>query len=315
MTALERSIHDYLQFLRTRRRLAANTQEAYRSDLTDFARYAAGRGVNAPRQITRILLRGYLAWVKEEERVKAAATLARRVSSLRGWLRFSASVEGAEASVPSGLLAFGRNIKRTHFLPKALSREEAEKLIEFARRSIAKAKGRRSRLAAIRDWAALEILYSSGLRISELAALSSFSVNTEAGTLRILGKGGKERLVPIGENALEALDAYRREKEKIPSPSKNLSTSPYLFSNAQGTPLTRVLFEERIRRLGYAALGRRVTPHQLRHSFATHLLVAGLDLRSLQEMLGHKSLEATQVYTALTTANLEQVYKKTHPRA
>ncbi|MBI4668315.1 MAG: tyrosine-type recombinase/integrase [Elusimicrobia bacterium] len=184
--------------------------------------------------------------------------------------------------------------------------EQIEKLLDYAKKQ-AKAAIIKSKLAALRDWAAIEVLYSSGLRISELTNLSRFNFNFEAATLRIMGKGSKERMVPVGQKAIEAVNSYLQ--------AKNRPDCFYLFSNSRGKPLSRVIMERRVSRLGRLALDIRITPHQLRHSFATHLLTAGLDLKSLQEMLGHRSLEATQIYTALTTQNLQKVYARTHPRA
>ncbi|MBI4063744.1 MAG: tyrosine-type recombinase/integrase [Elusimicrobia bacterium] len=312
MTELERSVHDYLLYLRTRRRLAVNTQEAYRSDLLDLVRFGSRHNTHAVDAVGRQFLRAYLAGLNLNP-----ATLARRIASIRGWLRFLARTRPQAAS-PLALINFGRNLKRSRALPKALSNEEIERLMIVAQKKALTNPGpssNKSNVPRSRDWAVLELLYSSGLRISELAGLGRFNVNSQAGTLRVLGKGSRERLVPIGERALEALNHYLGEQDRQAVASRNLRASPYLFCNRHGAPISRVFLERRVRALAQEALGKRVTPHQLRHSFATHLLLAGLDLRSLQEMLGHKSLEATQIYTALTTANLKKIYDRTHPRA
>ncbi|MBI4368620.1 MAG: tyrosine-type recombinase/integrase [Elusimicrobia bacterium] len=312
MSDLLRSIEVYLAHLRTRRGLAFNTQESYRLDLHDFADYARDHQVESVADLNRQLLRAYLAR-EREELSRAAATLARRISSLRGWIKYLSREPQWRLASAVSLLGFGRRLKRSRTLPRALSTDQMSALLALAKKKTDDARGR-GRLAAMRDWAALEILYSSGLRISELLSLLPGAVHWDAGSLRIFGKGARERLVPIGGQALTALREYLTERSRQ-WPHLSRKGDGVIFSNKQGRPLSRVLMESRLRLLGRAALGTRVTPHQLRHSFATHLLLAGLDLRHLQEMLGHKSLEATQIYTALTPSNLKKVYERTHPRA
>lgn len=310
MTDLERFIQEYLTHLRVRRNLAINTLESYGQDLKSFCAFALTCGVTDVVALSRPLMRNYLAAKKGKEKI-SGATLARNISSLRGWLKYLADSNPGTFGNVTALLGFGSRIKRTRPLPKALSPEQVEKLLDFARRRAEKNQGRWG-LSLLRDWAALELLYSSGLRISELCQLPASSVEWETGVIRVLGKGAQERMAPVGERAMAPLKLYWRECQRsLPAPEGR----HYLFANAQGTPLSRVIMERRIRRLAGEALGIRVTPHQLRHSFATHLLVNGLDLRSVQELLGHKSLEATQIYTSLNASALEKIYRRTHPRA
>lgn len=312
---IERFIHNYLLYLRSQRNLAANTIESYRLDLYAFASFCDAHNINSVSAVSRNFLRSYIAFIKTNAGVKkaggAASTVARKISSLRGWLRHMLRHEGIALSA-SSLLSFGQGLKHPRTLPKALSHQDINRLLAYAEKS-ARQSSAQAHFPALRDWAMCEMLYSCGLRITELCRISVDSINWGQGLLRIMGKGGKERMLPIGSRALLALQSYEAQR-KILIENKVLPQGPYLFSNRRGNALSRVYMEMRLKKIA-SALGLRLTPHQLRHSFATHMLQGGIDLRSLQELLGHKSLEATQIYTSLTTADLQQVYRRSHPRA
>lgn len=308
---IQRLIHNYIHYLRTQRRLAANTQESYLLDLLDMARYAKENSVEDPKSLSRHLLRNYLSALKESGQA-SAATLARRISSIRGWLKYLESREGMDTSHLGGS-RFGKGVKRKKPLPRALTETQILSLLTAALREVEHAPTPVKRFVAFRTLTVLELLYSSGLRVTELCQLVDSAVDWRSALVRVLGKGSKERIVPVGSSALEILLKYRMERQSRILEGEMVPNS-YLFSNRQGKPLTRVTIESDVRKVARAA-GLKLTPHALRHSFATHMLVRGLDLRNLQEMLGHKSLEATQVYTTLTPQALQKTYQRTHPRA
>lgn len=308
--SLEPYLHNYLSYLRTQKNLAVNSQESYRLDLSDFIKFAVTRGVSAGSEINRHLLRNYMVHLKETKKLSDSSS-ARHVAALRGWFKFLSRYHPASLINPE-LLRFGSRLKRKRALPKALSEGDINRLLTQARENARKAQSAARRHKFFRDWAILELMYSSGLRVSELVSLTHHHLNLDQGFARVLGKGGRERLVPVGSEALRALRVYTLERAGRIAVG-HLPESPYLFCNHQGKPLTRVAVEKNLRILA-AKIGLKLTPHQLRHSFATHLLLRGMDLRCLQEILGHKSIEATQIYTALTPANLKKVYERTHPR-
>lgn len=311
MPEINRLIHAYIHYLRTQRRLSPNTQESYLLDLLDLARYSKENGVEDPKSLSRHLLRNYLSALKENGKA-SASTLARRISSIRGWLKYLESREGMDTSHLGGS-RFGKGVKRKKPLPRALTETQILSLLTAALSQVEKAESVQKRFVALRTLTVLELLYSSGLRVTELCHLADSSVDWRSALVRVLGKGSKERIVPIGSSALEILLKYRTERQRRIMAGA-MTPSQYLFSNRQGNPLTRVTIESDVRRTAKLA-GLELTPHALRHSFATHMLVRGLDLRNLQEMLGHKSLEATQVYTTLTPQALQKTYQRTHPRA
>lgn len=307
--ALEPYFHSYLGFLRTQKNLSANTQESYRLDLMDFARFSASRQISEPKGLNRHLLRSYLGFLKENKKL-SEATLARRIAAIRSWIKYMMRYHEGEVSTTE-LLRFGKKIKRRKSLPRALDEKDIERFLARAQSAAQMAKGRK-RFLTLRDWAMYELMYSSGLRVGEIISLTISHVSADQGFLRVFGKGGRERLAPVGAQALKALRVYLYERKSFLL-SRNLPESPILFLNLHGRLLSRVAVEQNLRKMA-ASIGLKFTPHQLRHSFATHLLTRGMDLRTLQEILGHKSLEATQVYTQLTPANLKKVYDRTHPR-
>ena len=292
MTEKDPAVEGFLALLAARR--APRTVEAYRRDLA-HAVAALRRPLDSAS--TEDLER-YLA----EQRAAglSGATIARRLSALRAFFRHQLLL-GLRPDNPAAALDPPRRIRR---LPRTLSPAEAERLVEAAA-------GTEPR--ALRDRALVELLYGAGLRVSEAVGLDRASVDLERRLVRCTGKGSKERIVPIGRHGVEALRRYLSRGR----PYLDRRHRPELFLNAQGGPLTRAGAFLILRRLaGKAGLDeRRVHPHLLRHSFATHLLEGGADLRSVQEMLGHADLATTELYTHVTDARRRDVYFQAHPHA
>jgi integrase/recombinase XerD len=285
----------FFNYLKVERGLSGNTIQAYSSDLTKFLRFLEVQKIGAL-EVTRENLSTYLLLLSKGI---SPRSLARSLSSIKGFYRFLVA-EGKLETNPARLQEAPRLPRR---LPGALSMNEVERLL---------CQPDPSTPTGLRDQAMLELLYATGLRVSELVHLKVFDLNMEAGFLRTLGKGAKERLVPVGTKALEAVKAYllygRRGLVKGTNP-------PFLFLNGRGKALTRQGFWKIIRAYGRKALIRRkISPHSLRHSFATHLLEGGADLRSVQLMLGHADISTTQIYTHVTRERLKQIHEQFHPR-
>ncbi len=291
------ALDSFLVYLSAERGLATNTLSSYGRDLRDFARFLASLGVTVeaagPSHVTAYL-------VEMQRRGRSPATVARRLAALRSFYHFLAAEGMAEAD-PTLDVETPRLPRR---LPRVLSVREVERLLGMADEGTP---------AGLRDRAMLELLYASGLRVSELIGLDVAHVNLAVGYLRCLGKGGKERIVPVGTPARQALLAYLERGR--PGLIRGRATGA-LFVNRSGRRLTRQGFWKIIKKYARRArLERPVTPHTLRHSFATHLIENGADLRSVQEMLGHADIATTQIYTHLHPAHLKEVYARSHPRA
>jgi integrase/recombinase XerD len=275
-------------------RLAARTIDAYRRDLTAFADW---RGSSVAAASTDDLER-YLAELRAAG--LAATTIARRAAALRSFFRHQVLV-GARGENPAAELPLPRRARR---LPRTLSPGEAERLIEAARGTSPR---------ALRDRALVELLYGAGLRVSEAVGLERSGADLDGRLVRAAGKGGKERIVPIGRQAVDALRRYLSRGR----PFLDRRHRPELFLNAQGGPLTRAGAFLILRRLAEKAGldPARVHPHLIRHSFATHLLEGGADLRSVQEMLGHADLSTTELYTHVSDRRRRDAYFAAHPHA
>jgi integrase/recombinase XerD len=278
----------------SRARLAPRTVESYRRDLEDFAG-RLGRGI-ADTTVEEI--EGYLAELRAAGR--SGATLARRLAALRSFFRHQTLI-GAREDNPAASIASPR---RARMLPRTLSPGEAERLIEAANGVAPR---------ALRDRALVELLYGAGLRVSEAVGLEQAGIDLDERLVRCVGKGGKERVVPIGRRAAEALRRYLSRGR----PFLDRRHRPELFLNSRGGPLTRAGAFLILRRLAERAglEPGRVHPHLLRHSFATHLLEGGADLRSVQEMLGHADLATTELYTHVTDKRRRDAYFDAHPHA
>ena len=292
------AIDAYLDHLATERGLARKTLEAYARDLAAFRSSLARRRVATVRAITTGDVRAHL--VALTNRGLAGRSQARALAAIRGWLRHGVR-HGRRPDDPSERLRIRRPPAR---LPRALGGGEVTTLLgqpaESARRGL-------------RDRALLELLYACGLRVSEAIQLTGPQLNLEAGFVTVLGKGGKERVVPLGSHARAALTAYlERERPRLLGPRP----CAYVFLGPGGRPLSRQAVWKLVRRHALAAgLGRRVSPHTLRHTFATHLLGGGADLRVVQALLGHADVGTTQVYTHVAPGRLREVHRKFHPRA
>ena len=298
----EHLLLDFLAYLEFERGLSRNTLEAYRSDLQQLGAHLRRTDTDAL-VATHTDLADFVADLAagDEDRPPAsAATLQRKVACLRSFYRHLRRQDFVTDDPTVHL----RAPKQSRRLPHVLSRDEVSQLLEAPRGT---------EPPALRDRALLELMYASGLRASETIGLEVGDVDLEHGVLRARGKGSKERLVPVGEKALTAVRVYLRSGR--PRLVRG-GDEKKLFLNFRGGPLTRQgLYKIVLRHAESAGLSGRMSPHTLRHSFATHLLSGGCDLRSVQEMLGHADLSTTQLYTHLSGEELKQVYFKAHPRA
>ena len=298
---MRRQIAQFLQYLRVERGSSPHTLKGYREDLIAAAEYFADDSGASPEPatITAVELRGFLSALHEAGFAKTS--IARKLASLRSFYRYGQR-EGWASSNPARAL---RNPRKGRSLPHFLTTEEIGKLL---------AAPPADSPMGLRDRAILETLYSAGLRVSELVGLCDGDADLGQGVLRVRGKGRRERLSPLGSYAVRALEAWLKIRNIAPGEPQGREAP--VFTNRFGTRLTvrsvgRML-EKYLRETG---LDRRTSPHTLRHSFATHLLDRGADIRSVQELLGHKSLVTTQIYTHVSTASLRAAYERAHPRA
>jgi integrase/recombinase XerD len=293
---------DFLAYLEFERGLSRNTLEAYRTDLLQLGQWLAARGVQAE-QARHEDLAAFLAEMAAggpDRPAVAPATLQRKTACLRSFYRHLRR-EGLVDHDPTAELRAPRKGQR---LPQVLTRDEVARLL---------AAPRGTEPTALRDRALLELMYACGLRASEATDLQVTDVDLRAGVLRTRGKGSKERLVPVGREAVAALQAYLVRARPV---LVGLREERHLFVNARGAGLTRQGLYKIVQRHARAVgLDGRMSPHTLRHTFATHLLAGGCDLRSLQEMLGHADIATTQIYTHLSAERLKDVYFRAHPRA
>ncbi|MHC6231322.1 site-specific tyrosine recombinase XerD [Arthrobacter sp. MMS24-T111] len=307
--AIDRAITDYLQHVGVERGLAANTLAAYRRDLGRYARYLAAAGCSRPEDITRHHVTGYVRALSDGSDGGSALgvrSAARTVVAVRGLHKFWA-LEGYTPADPASEVHPPMAGKR---LPKAISVDEVTRILEAAGTDTA---------TGLRDRALLEFLYSTGARISEAVGLDVDDITlAEPGAgpaiVRLFGKGSKERLVPLGSYGARALDAYLvRGRPLLAAKGKG---TPALFLNARGGRISRQSAWTILKAAAEKAnITRDVSPHTLRHSFATHLLEGGADVRVVQELLGHASVTTTQVYTLVTADTLREIYAAAHPRA
>ncbi len=304
--APSRRVETFLEMLAAERGAAANTIDSYRRDLSGFSAFAQARG-RSPEDADASIIKDYMAHTAGAG--MAASTAARRLSVLRQFFRFLYS-EGFRGDDPSAAMDSPRQASA---LPKYLSEEEVDRLLTAAAGRPG-AEGKRLN-------AMVEILYATGLRVSELVGLPLSAVSEEGRMLVVRGKGGKERMVPLSEPADDAIKAYALVREKF-LPGKKASApassqaSPWLFPSRSKTGfLTRARFAQLLKELAFKAGidPARVSPHVLRHSFASHLLAHGADLRSLQRMLGHSDISSTQIYTHVLDQHLKRLVEKAHP--
>lgn len=284
----------FLQFLETEKNASLHTVKNYDVDLREFVQVLNGKDF---REVTYLDVRSFLAWLTSRKYSKNS--ISRKLACIRSFFKYMVREGGAPAN-PAVEVS---TPKREKQLPKFLDVEEVTHLLEAPSSNTWEEK---------RDKAILETMYSSGLRVSELVGLNREDVDFFSGLVRVRGKGKKERMVPLGQVALNAIEDFL----KIPAPKMIGASANALFQNRLGGRLTdrsvRRMILKYSRRL---MIQKRVSPHMLRHSFATHLLDRGADLRSVQELLGHENLSTTQIYTHVTTKRLREVYDAAHPRA
>lgn len=302
-------VNDFLLYLTAEKGYALNTVAAYERDLYQLEQYLREEGEEAVlddvRQMDYLLLRRYVAYLSGKHLSKN--TINRKLASLRGFFRYLMKLEIVDANPAAEVTG----LKRQKRLPKFLYYDEIALLLSMPGED----------LWGRRDRALLEVCYGSGLRVSELVGLNIEDVHQNGGFLSVLGKGGKQRIVPLGENAAAALNRYREilRQTALEHTLKFLpdfSPDAPLFLNRRGGRLSarsvRTILNRYVEK---AALKQKISPHALRHSFATHLLENGADLRSVQELLGHENIATTQIYTHVSKGALRAVYEKTHPRA
>lgn len=304
---LTSTVQTYLDHLLVERGLAHNTLISYRRDLNRYRNYLAHRGVQVFSAITSDDVTGFLRSLRvgdEQRPALSAASSARSIVAVRGLHRFAVR-EGVTAVDVAAKIQPPQPPQR---LPQALSIGEVEDLLEATAHS--------NPALALRDRAILELLYGTGARVSEIVSLDrdELSLTGTPATVRLRGKGGKERVVPVGRYAVRALEAYLVQAR--PALTGTNTASAALFLNARGGRLSRQSMWTMISRCAKrAGIDKEVSPHTLRHSFATHLLEGGADVRIVQELLGHASVTTTQIYTLVTVDSLREVYASTHPRA
>jgi integrase/recombinase XerD len=304
-TPLQRALRTYLDHLLVERGLADNTLKSYRRDLRRYVGWLAGQGVQDLDAVREDIVTGFLMALREgdaDHPPLTAASAGRTVVAVRGFHRFTVR-EGLTAVDPSAAVRPPSPAKR---LPKALPLSDIERILEAA--------GAPGTSLALRDRALLEVLYGTGARISEAVGLDLDDLDVGEGSVLLRGKGSKERAVPVGSYALAAVDAYLvRGRGELAAAGRGI---PALFLNARGGRLSRqsawTVLAKASERAGVTA---EVSPHTLRHSFATHLLDGGADVRVVQELLGHASVTTTQIYTLVTVDSLREVYATAHPRA
>jgi integrase/recombinase XerD len=290
----------FMRFLLEEKRVAANTLLSYERDLKNYLRYLINvEAIENINQVQRVHIVHFLIFLKEQG--KSAKTLARHIASIRAFHQFLLR-DQATSQDPSILIETPRSERS---IPKVLSIEEVEKLLDLPH-----AQGH----FGLRDKAMLELLYATGIRVSELIQIDIEHVNLTMGFISVIGKSNKERIIPIGKTAAEALTRYL-EHGRLNFIKQNRPDDA-LFLNHQGKRLTRQGFWKILKKLAKeAGIENELTPHILRHSFATHLLENGADLKAVQEMLGHADISTTQIYTHITKTRLKDVYSKFHPRA
>ena len=297
-SGLDLLVDRFLERMSAARGASEHTIKAYSRDLADLVGFLEGRGVTAPEGITPRALRGWLGDL--DARDLARATIQRRLSAARTFLKGLVDEGRLDVNPAVGL----RQRRSARHLPGVLSEEEIGRLLAAPDVSVP---------LGTRDRAILELMYSAGTRASETVGLDRAHLDLDRGVARVLGKGRKERLVAIGSFAKDALVEYLSDPRR---PAPTTAAADALFLSQRGTRLTTRSLENIVAKHVLAAgIHRRATPHTLRHSFATHLLDRGADLRSVQELLGHENLVTTQIYTHVSVARLAEIYEKAHPRA
>lgn len=295
---MQAQLDEFLTYLLVERGLANNTIASYRRDLTHFIVYLADKNITSWKEVDKYCLHNYMQELENENLLPSSR--ARKSAALKSFFRYLY----LEKLIAHNLADEIETPKQEQKLPKYLTIEEVDRLLDAPK--ITTPNG-------CRDKAMLELLYATGMRVSELVELKLNQINLEMAYVRCIGKGNKERIVPLGQAAIDAVEYYWQHcRRKV----VNYWQSEYLFLNSHGDKLTRQGFWKNLKKYGQAAgITSPLTPHVLRHSFATHLLQNGADLRAIQEMLGHVDIATTQIYTHLLDENKFKQYKESHPRA
>ncbi|WP_447970339.1 tyrosine recombinase XerC [Nitrospira sp. M1] len=309
---MDDAIRAFVTFLDVEQHASPETIRSYRSDLRQFASFvkttsAHPEATSVPASVDNLTIRNYLRWLDTKNEKKS--TLARKLATLKSFYRFLTHEGWADINPAAQV----RTPRQGQHLPKVLTKDEAATLMEAPEGAS---------FMATRDRAILETLYSTGIRVSELVGLDWDDVNLQSGIARVQGKGKKRRIVPVGDVAIQALQDYReqcRQKGKNEQAGGEQKTTAHvdhqLFKNVRGGRLTSRSVARIVKKFSQQLPHGAVAPHTLRHSFATHLLDEGADLRAIQELLGHSSLATTQKYTHVATDRLMEVYDRAHPRA
>lgn len=300
---IDQAIDAYAFHLKVERNLSDNTIDAYTRDLRQFAEHCAddGKAVDV-RKIDAMQISGFMGTLLDEG--LKTRTVARKLSSVRGlfkYLRIDEVID-KDPSSKVDMPKYGRRV------PRVLSLDEVETLLGTPDRSVPEGH---------RDWAMLHVLYATGLRVTELCELLQREVDLRAGYVRVIGKGNKQRIVPLGEVALDAVGDYLEQtRGRLLANCGGPGSTPYLFVTRRGSSMTRQAFWKNIKKYARRAdIDKPISPHKLRHSFATHLLERGADLRIVQTLLGHANIDTTQIYTHVAQARLKKMYDEHHPRA
>lgn len=296
-------LDEYISYLRLERNLSANTISSYKNDITEYFEFIKKAGIKNINKVSEDVLENFLSYLKDKkfnDKKLTMSSIARKVSAVRQFHKFIFS-DGLANNLPISDFKPPKKIKH---LPGVLSVSEIEKIMELQDANVP---------IIIRNKAIIETMYGSGLRVSETVNLDVGDVDFSDAIIRCLGKGSKERIVPVGTHALKAISKYISEVRDSLIGKKTTSA---LFLNFRGDRLSRVSCWKIIKKAAsVAGIKKVITPHSLRHSFATHLLENGADLRAVQEMLGHVSISTTQIYTHVSRKHLHDIYKKYHPMA
>lgn len=313
-------IHQFIHYLSVEKNASPHTCRCYRRDLEGFEDFLKSTGMYLVptggveiEKVDRIAIRKYLSFLHRKNK---KSSIARKISTLRSFFKYLVR----EQIVPSNPAKSVSTPKIEKTLPTTLTVDEAFRLMESPK-SISKKSSEGAKEKGLRDRAILELLYSSGLRVSELVGLNSNQLDQDLGIVKVMGKGRKERIVPVGVKAIEVLKAYLEERRMLKGlPPARRAAGPEgdeaIFVNSLGGRLTARSVGRLVKKYSrHSGIFRKVSPHSLRHTFATHLLDAGADIREIQEMLGHSSLSTTQRYTHVSMGKLMEVYDKAHPRS
>ena len=293
-------VEEYLMHLKIERGLADNSIESYQRDIKHYTQFLEKEKINDWNEIDRYVIVLFLQRLKESG--KSDNSIIRMTSSLRQFHQFMRQEKFTIKDVMQSV----DTPKKAETLPKVMSMKEVDKLLETPDTETE---------IGLRDRAILEVMYATGLRISELINLKMNELHLTMGFIQTIGKGNKERILPIGGMAIQYLNEYLEDSRPI-FESRSAEESPYVFLNSRGKGLSRQGVWKNIKKtVQLAGIKQNVTPHMIRHSFATHLLENGADLRSVQELLGHSDISTTQIYTHITKARMKDIYKEYHPRA